>query len=307
MSKRMLFIYNPNAGKGRIKSKLSGVLELFSKAGYELIVYPTKQKNDAKEIVAKYAAEQSIDLVACSGGDGMLNEVISGMMKIKQRYQEEFPMVPVGYIPSGTTNDFGYSLCIPKDMMAAAKLVVDGNALVCDVGSLNDRFFAYTAAFGLFSDVSYDTPQTFKNQLGRLAYILSGATRLHDIKTYHLKVETEDEIQEDDFIVGMVSNSNSVGGFRGITGKKVRLDDGIFELILIRRPKNIVEISTIVNDLLRSDLSGKYIYYKKISRVKLTSDTELSWSLDGEFGGMTNIANIVIHKQQIPYLCNRNK
>jgi YegS/Rv2252/BmrU family lipid kinase len=213
--------------------------------------------------------------------------------------------IPVGYIPSGTTNDFGYSLRIPKDMIKAAQIVMKGTIMLCDVGSINDNFFTYTAAFGLFADVSYDTPQNAKNMLGRLAYILSGVSKLHSIKSYQLKVENDGESIEGEFIVGMIANSNSVGGFRGITGKEVQLDDGLFELILIRKPRNIIEIRNIINDLLKNDLTGNYFHYRRVSEVKITSALEIPWSLDGEFGGATRIANIIVHKKAIPYICNR--
>lgn len=298
MKERLLFIYNPNAGRAKIKSQLSGILSIFAKAGYEIIACPTQQKDDARLIAKEYAQNNACDIVACSGGDGTLNEVVNGLMVSN-------PNIPVGYIPSGTTNDFGYSLNIPKDMMKAAEIVVRENTLTCDVGSMNQNYFTYTAAFGLFTDVSYDTPQNTKNVLGRMAYILSGVTKLHSIKSFHLKVQHDDIAFEDNFIVGMVANSNSVAGFRGITGRKVQLDDGVFELILIRTPHNLVEISTIVNDLLHSDLSSKYIYYKRISSVIIESETEMPWTLDGEYGGTTRTAEIKIHKQAIPYICNR--
>lgn len=298
MKKKLLFIYNPNAGRGKIRARLSRILEVFSKTDYELIVYPTKQRLDAREKVIEYVNKGECNAVICSGGDGTLNEVVGGIMECNVT-------VPVGYIPSGTTNDFGYSLRIPKDMIKAAEIMAKGTTMLCDVGRINDNYFTYTAAFGLFADVSYDTPQNFKNVLGRMAYILSGVTRLHGIKSLHLKVEHDNHIEEDDFIVGMIANSNSVAGFRGITGKKVLLNDGLFELIMIRRPHNLLEISNIINDLLKNDLSGKYFYYRRISEVKVYSDIDMPWSLDGEYGGTTRIANVLVHKKAIPYICNR--
>ena len=298
MKKKMLFIYNPNAGRGKIRTKLSQILEVFAQTGYELIVYPTKQKMDAREKVKEYASSEDCGVIICSGGDGTLNEVVSGLM-------ENNISLPVGYIPSGTTNDFGYSLRIPKDMIKAAQVIMKGATFLCDVGRINDNFFTYTAAFGIFADVSYETPQNAKNILGRLAYILSGVSKLHAIKSYQLTVECDDEVVEGEFIVGMIANSNSVGGFRGITGKEVLLDDGLFELILIRKPHNILEIPNIINDLLRNDLSGSYFYYRRVSEVKISSPGEIPWSLDGEFGGTTRIANIMVHKKAIPYICNR--
>lgn len=298
MRKRILFIYNPNAGRGKIRTKLSQIIEVFSQTGCDLIVYPTKQKLDAREKVKEYITNEDCQVIICSGGDGTLNEVVSGLM-------ENNACLPVGYIPSGTTNDFGYSLHIPKDMLKAAQLIMKGTTLLCDVGRMNDSFFTYTAAFGLFTDVSYDTPQNAKNILGRMAYILSGVSKLHGIKAFQLVVENGDEVVYGEFIVGFIANSNSVGGFRGITGKEVLLDDGLFELILIRKPHNILEIRNIINDLLKNDLSKDYFFYRRISEIKITSETDIPWALDGEFGGTSRIANIVVHKQAIPYICNR--
>ncbi len=299
MKKKLLFIYNPNAGRGKIRTRLSQILEVFSKSDCELIVYPTRQRLDARVKVIEYVKKGECSAIICSGGDGTLNEVVGGLMECEAS-------IPVGYIPSGTTNDFGYSLHIPKDMIKAAEIMIKGTTMLCDVGRINDNFFTYTAAFGLFADVSYDTPQNAKNVLGRIAYILGGVTRLHGIKSLHLRVEHDNEVEEDDFIVGMIANSNSIAGFRGITGKRVLLNDGLFELIMIRRPHNLLEISNIINDLLKNDLSGKYFYYRRVSEVKVYSDIDMPWSLDGEYGGTTRIANVKVHKKAIPYICNRS-
>ncbi len=298
MKKKVLFIYNPNAGRGKIRSKLSEILEVFSQSDCELIVYPTKQRMDARVKAIEYAQNGECTAIICSGGDGTLNEVVGGLMECNVS-------LPVGYIPSGTTNDFGYSLRIPKDMVKAAQIIVKGATLLCDVGKINEQYFTYTAAFGLFTDVSYDTPQNVKNVLGRMAYILSGVSKLHGIKSFRMKVELEDEEIEDEFMVGMIANSNSVGGFRGITGKQVLLNDGLFELIFIRKPHNVIEVSNIINELLKNDLSGKYFYYRRVSNVKVYSDIDIPWALDGEYGGTTRIANITVCKQAIPYVCNR--
>ncbi len=300
MRRKMLFIYNPNAGRGRIRTKLSQILEIILKTEYEIVIYPTRQKMDAREIAKEYATNNKCDAIVCSGGDGTLNEVVGGLMEVGCS-------LPVGYIPSGTTNDFGYSLNIPKDMEKAAEIIVKGATLLCDVGSMNNSYFTYTAAFGLFTDVSYDTPQNFKNVLGRMAYILSGISKLHSVKVYHLRIEHEDEVVEDDFIYGMLANSNSIGGFRGITGSQVLLDDGLFELFLIRRPHNLVELSGIINDLMHNVITGKHIYYHRVHSVKIISECDMPWSLDGEYGGTTTEANIVIHKQAIPYICDRTE
>ena len=299
MRKKLLFIYNPNAGRGKIRSKLSQILEIIAKIDYEVIIFPTQKKLDAKNIAKEYVCRGNCDAIVCSGGDGTLNEVVGGVMECGKS-------VPIGYIPSGTTNDFGYSLKIPKDMVAAAELIVDGTTLPCDVGSINDMYFTYTAAFGLFTDVSYETSQTAKNAFGRAAYILSGVSKLHSVKSFHLMVAHDEVTIEGDFIYGMIANSDSVGGFKGLTGKDVLLNDGLFEMLLIRMPHNLIELTTIVNELLRGELNSEHLYYARVSEVHLSADEELPWAFDGEYGGNIKDAKVVIHKEAIPYICRRN-
>ena len=171
-----------------------------------------------------------MDLVVCSGGDGTLDEVVSGLMEVDQR-------VPIGYIPAGSTNDFANSLSISKDMVQAAKDIIEGNLYSCDVGAFDNDSFVYIAAFGLFTDVSYETDQHMKNILGHLAYLLEGSKRIWNVPTYWIKVEANGETFEGEYIYGMVTNAKSVGGFKNLPGQDVRLDDGLFEVTLIKRPK----------------------------------------------------------------------
>ena len=215
--KKLLFIFNPYSGKAQIKNKLLQIVDIMVKAGYEVTIYPTQARADALNLVQKRA--KKYDLVVCSGGDGTLDEAVSGMMLSEKK-------VPLGYIPAGSTNDFANSLKIPKDMVKAAKAAVSGKKFACDVGKFNDSFFIYVAAFGIFTAVSYKTSQEWKNILGHAAYILEGAKSLHEITSYHMRVEYEDQVIEDEFIYGMITNSNSVGGFKNMTGKNVLLDDG---------------------------------------------------------------------------------
>ena len=219
--KKMLFIYNPKAGKAQIRNKLADILDVFTKGGYEITVYPTQRSEDAMEKTEKRSKEY--DIVVCSGGDGTLDEVVTGMIRSGFR-------TPIGYIPAGSTNDFGGSLGLPKNMVRAAENIVNGNDFACDVGSFNEDVFVYIAAFGLFTDVSYETGQDMKNVLGHMAYLLEGMKKLRDIKSYHMKITTQDTVIEDDFLYGMITNSVSVGGFKGISGKYVDLSDGMFEV-----------------------------------------------------------------------------
>ncbi len=274
--KKLLFIFNPHSGKAQIKNKLLQIVDIMVKAEYEVTIYPTQAREDALNMVKKRA--KKYDLVVCSGGDGTLDEAVSGMMLSEKK-------VPLGYIPAGSTNDFANSLKIPKDMVNAAKIAVSGKKFACDVGKFNESSFIYVAAFGIFTSVSYKTSQEWKNILGHAAYILEGAKSLHEITSYHMRVECEDIVIEDEFIYGMITNSNSVGGFKNMTGKNVLLDDGKFEVTLIRKPKNIVELNEILASLTNLIDNTNLIYSLKSDRITFLSEEEVPWTLDGEYGG----------------------
>lgn len=274
--KKALFIYNPNAGKGLLKPKLSDIIDIIVKAGYEVVVYPTQKYKDAYYKVKTFTEEY--DRVICSGGDGTLDEVVTGMMKREKK-------IPVGYIPTGTTNDFASSLHIPKNLLQAASTAAEGREFPCDIGRFNGDVFVYIAAFGLFTDVSYETKQEMKNVLGHLAYVLEGAKRLFNIPSYKVKVTHDDEVIEDEFVYGMVTNSRSVGGFRNLVGKQVGFDDGVFEVTLIKTPKNPIELQEIIAALMIQQMDSKYMYTFKSGRIMFESIEEIPWTLDGEFGG----------------------
>lgn len=274
--KRMLFVYNPNSGMGLLKPKLSDVLDIFVKGGYEVTAYPTQCSQDAVRKVSEYTEEY--DLVACSGGDGTLDEVVTGMMRRENR-------VPIGYIPAGTTNDFASSLQISKNMLEAAETIVNGTPFPFDIGQFNEGYFVYIAAFGIFTDVSYETKQSMKNILGHMAYLLEGAKRLFNIPSYKLKVTHDGETIEDEFIFGMVTNSRSVGGFKGITGENVIFDDGVFEVTLFKTPKNPVELNELIGAIVMRQINPDRMYSFKSGKVHFESVEEIPWTLDGEFGG----------------------
>ena len=275
--KRLLFIYNPHAGKELLKPKLSDIIDIFVKAGYEVVAYPTQSYRDAYRKVSEYDSDE-YDLVVCSGGDGTIAEVVTGMMQRDKRD-------PIGYIPTGTTNDFANSLHIPKGLLRAADNAVNGTLFPCDVGKFNDDIFVYIAAFGLFTDVSYQTKQEMKNVLGHLAYVLEGTKRLFNVPSYRIKVTHDGETLEDEFIFGMVTNSRSVGGFRNMIGKQVVFDDGLFEVTLIKTPKNPLALQEIVASLLIEQVDTKHMYSFKTGRITFESLEEIPWTLDGEFGG----------------------
>lgn len=276
MAKQMLFVYNPRAGKAQIRSNLLDIIDTFVKAGYEVTAYPTQAPGDAVKAVRE--RRSGYEMVVCSGGDGTLDEVVTGMLKSDER-------LPVGYVPAGSTNDFANSLKIPKNMLQAADVVVNGRNFACDVGKFNGDVFIYVAAFGIFTDVSYGTPQDTKNVLGHAAYLIEGVRRLPSVRAYPLRITCNGEVIEGEFLYGMVTNSHSVGGFRGITGQNVALDDGLFEVTLIRRPTNPLDINNIIRALVDKRVKSEYIYTFTTASVLVEAEEPVAWTLDGEFGG----------------------
>lgn len=283
--KKLLFIYNPQAGKGQVRPQLAAILDAFSKAGYLTSAWPTQGPGDATRVAA--AIGRRYDRVVCCGGDGTLNEVVTSLMGL-----EAPPLV--GYIPAGTTNDFSRNLDLPKGMDKAAEAAVAGVARPCDIGVFNDRFFVYVAAFGAFTDVSYDTPQPFKNTFGHLAYLLEGATKLGSLlKGYHLTIEHDGGAVEGDFIYGMVSNTISVGGFQLFPPERVALDDGLFEVVLVRLPRNPAEFQSALRSLTRQNtVESDMIVALHTSRLRVVTQEELTWTLDGEYGGAPETVEI---------------
>lgn len=286
--KKLLFVYNPRAGKEMLKPRLSDVLDIFVKAGYEVTVHPTQAYRDAYYQIKEYEVGK-YDLIACSGGDGTIDEVATGMMKRREMGKD---VVPVGYIPAGTTNDFAKSLHIPRKPLAAADNAVKGVPFPCDIGKFNDSVFVYIAAFGIFTDVSYETDQAVKNVLGHMAYILEGAKRIFNIPSYKIKVEHDGEVIEDEFIFGMVTNSRSVGGFSNMVGKNIVFDDGLFEVTLIKTSKNPIALQEIIAALLIEQVDTKHMYTFKTKKITFDSVEEIPWTLDGEFGGEQDYVEI---------------
>ncbi len=274
--KKMLFLINPKSGKAQIKNHLLKLVDIFIKNGYEVTVHITQKKGDAVKVAA--AGTDAYDILVCSGGDGTLDEVVTGMVKSGKT-------IPVGYIPAGSTNDFANSLKLPKNMERAAEVVVSGTPFLCDLGTFNNEVFVYVAAFGMFTEVSYGTGQELKNLLGHMAYVLEGAKHLTNIKSYKMRFTHSGGVIEGDFIYGMVSNSVSIGGFKNLTGKNVALDDGEFEVTLIRRPKNPIELNKLITALIDKNVENEFIYWFKTAKLKVESKSEIAWTLDGEFGG----------------------
>lgn len=276
MKEKLLFILNPRSGKGQIKENLADIVDILVKTGYEVTVYTTQCPKDAVNKTREEAARY--DRIVCSGGDGTLDEVVTGMMLSEKK-------IPIGYIPAGSTNDFGNSLGIDKDMLKAAQIAATGRKFSCDIGRFNEDSFVYVAAFGLFTEVSYQTSQEMKNVLGHAAYILEGAKQLWDIPSIRMQVEYDGNVLYDEFIYGMVTNSNSVGGFGGLISGDVLLNDGVFEVTLIRMPKNPMELSEVLAALTNIRQESDMLYSFQTSEIKFTSNEDVPWTLDGEYGG----------------------
>lgn len=289
--KRMLFIFNPRSGRAQIKTKLMDILDIFTKADYEILVHVTQDIGDAAKTAAVYG--ETVDMVVCSGGDGTLNETISGLMTL-----DEIPVL--GYIPAGSTNDFASSLNISKSMSEAARAAVSGKLFPVDIGCFcGDRYFVYIAAFGAFTEVSYLTPQDKKNVLGHQAYMLEGVKSLTSIKSYSMKLECEELTMEGDFIFGMVTNTISVGGFKGLVTQDVALDDGEFEVLLIRTPRTPLDFTNIINYMFLKEEPNEYVHKFRTRSLKILPEEPIDWVLDGEFGGTRRETEIINLPKQI--------
>ncbi|MCC8141942.1 MAG: diacylglycerol kinase family lipid kinase [Lachnospiraceae bacterium] len=274
--KKLLFLFNPHAGRGMIQLRLTEVLDIFVKAGYEVTVYPTQERGDATQKIPLMAGR--FDRLVCCGGDGTLNEVVAGMLQSEVR-------IPVGYIPAGSTNDFAQSLGISSEMDEAAADAVNGRLFDCDVGEFNGKPFAYIAAFGVFTEVSYQTDQRLKTVLGHAAYLVNTPKSLKDMPSYRMEVEVNGETIYGDFVYGMISNATSVAGMKNLTGGTVALDDGLFEVTLVKTPQNPYMLGDILTNLLSSnDSDTPYIYSCKTDHIEVYCDEEVPWTLDGEFG-----------------------
>lgn len=276
--KKIYFIYNPHAGKEQIGSKLNEIIRILADRDNELTVVPTIGYLDAMERIANL--QEAYDLVVCSGGDGTLDEVVTGMMK--RPAEKRFP---IGYIPAGTTNDFARSLGIPRNMPEAARHAMKGKPFACDIGSFNEDSFVYIASFGIFTEVSYSTRQEMKNVLGHMAYILEGMKSLYNVKSYQMHVTSEEMEFEGDFLFGMITNSKSVAGFKGLVRGDVKFDDGVYEVTFIKRPKNPLELQEILAALLKEELHTEYMYSFRTRKLTIESEDMVPWTLDGEFGG----------------------
>ena len=275
---KLLLIINPNAGKMSAGACLLEIVTEFAARGYEATVYPTAAKGDAERKVVECGGDY--DLIVCYGGDGTLSEVAAGVAR-----RDCSP--PFGFVPAGTANDFATTVGMPSDVRAAVQKILNGQSRSVDIGEFNkNSHFIYVAAFGMFTSVSYSTPQDMKKVLGHLSYVVEGIKQAVDIPSYKMAVETDNSIIRGEFAIGLVTNSTSVAGMFRLPRSKVRLDDGEFELVLVRNPENPILLSNIIMDLSANKYDPDYVVFQRVSSVTFTCDEPVAWCLDGENGGL---------------------
>lgn len=291
--KKLLFVVNPKAGKTAIKDSLFEIIEIFSNEGYDVLVYPTKGPNDASRIVIERGNQY--DLIVCAGGDGTLDNIVEGYMQMDK-------VVPLGYIPSGSTNDFARSIKISKNPIEAAKSIMNGSIKYVDVGKFGETHFVYVAAFGIFTNVSYQTPQNLKNIMGHIAYILEGIKNITNVDSYDIEAQFDGSVVSGEYIFGMITNTLSVGGFRALGTKYMEFDDGMFECLLVRKPQNIADLQKVITSLLTGRIDEDNFFTIKASKVQIKSLKEISWTLDGEFGGVAKEVEIHNLKRVLPII-----
>ena len=271
--KKMLFLLNPYAGTRKANKVLADILAVFNRAGFDVHTYITAGPGDGT--VAVKALAPGMDLVVCCGGDGTFNETINGLMSAKLD-------IPIGYIPTGSTNDFACSLHLAADPVAAAQQIVEGTEIALDIGQFGSRYFSYVASFGAFTKASYSTPQNIKNALGHTAYLLESIRELSQIRKTHVRLELDGNVLEDDYLFGAVCNSTSVGGILTLDPNQVDMSDGMFEVLLVRAPRDLLEITECISAVQKQQYSCRMMTFRSAKQVNIFTDADMFWTLDGE-------------------------
>lgn len=288
-----MLIVNPFAGKARARNMLFELIEKFCQNGFCPSVYLTDAILGAREIVAEYG--RKYDVIVCVGGDGTLNQVVSSVV-------HNGINVPIGYIPSGTANDIANTLDIPHDILGAASEIITSKPIPFDVGTIGERYFVYIASFGIFTSVSYSTPQQQKNILGHFAYVLQGIKSVQNIKSYNMTIESDSGTYSGEYIFGAMTNCISFAGLFKLKKENVILNDGLFEVMLIRRPRTMYELQQTAACFLRKQYNERYITFFHTSRLSITCDEDVSWTTDGEFGGTYSHVILQAKKQAVELL-----
>ena len=285
--KQVLFILNPKAGTRKAAKALADILNIFNRAGYIVQIHLTAGPGDGIFAVKTFAPGK--DLVVCCGGDGTFNETVTGLMEAGLH-------IPIGYIPAGSTNDFAASMGLSTDLLTAAKQIVDGTPQALDLGKFGDRYFSYVASFGAFSRASYNTPQNIKNALGHTAYLLEGIHELSQIRKMHMGFQLDGELLEDDYLFGAVCNSTSIGGILTIDPNQVDMGDGMFEVLLVRAPRDLTEITECIMAVQKQQYNCRMMTFRSVKSVKVFAEKETNWTLDGEKAvGSEEISIVNLH------------
>ena len=287
-ARRLLLIVNPNAGKRSARASFFSLCDGFTKGGYEVTAYPTQCAGDAARVAREKGGD--FDLIVCSGGDGTFSEVIGGLSE-----QQDAP--PVAYIPAGTMNDYAFSLGLPSQPKQAVASILSGTPRKIDMGRFNGRPFSYSAAFGLMSEVSYTTSQEAKNTLGRLAYFFEGLRHFSEMRVYHVRIDADGTVYEDDYAFCLVSNSLSVGSVLKYDPASVEFDDGLFEVMLVRDPGSQAVLTRVMLGALNQLYDEEYILRFRAAKLELVCGEEMEWTLDGEYGGACSAVSIHNIKQ----------
>lgn len=290
--KRARIIYNPTSGREGFKQKLPDVLVTLEQAGYITSAHETTEKGDATK-AARFACEEKFDLIIAVGGDGTINEVVSGMAEQPHRPS-------LGIIPAGTTNDFARALKIPRQIDKAVQSIVNGHEEALDIGKVNEHYFINIAGGGKITEVSYEVPSKLKTVLGQLAYVMKGVEMLPRLRPIHTRIEYDGEVFEDNIMLFLIANSNSVGGFEKLA-PDARMNDGVFDIFVLKNT-NIAEFVRVISDALRGQhISNKHVFHATANEIKVTTEETMQLNIDGEYGGLLpgHFKNL---KQHIRYI-----
>ncbi|MBS6455936.1 MAG: YegS/Rv2252/BmrU family lipid kinase [Holdemanella biformis] len=281
--KKVLVLINPNSGKKNSKESVLDALNLFSANNYQMEIYLSQKPMD----VTRYIEEngERFDVVAVFGGDGTLNEATNGLMKLKHK-----PVI--SYFPTGTMNDFGTNFGLTNDMKQCANIACVGHIESFDVGKMNSHYFNYVAGFGAFCNVSYETKQELKKQIGNLAYIIKAMHEIPNLHPYHVKMNLDGKVFEKDLMFGLIINGNRVAGFEMVEQADNTFKDGLFDMILVEHTPNLLELYNYPLGVLHPELNMKYVERYQAKSIIIESQEKLAWTLDGEEGEETLVARV---------------
>ena len=293
MSKQVLLIVNPNAGKGKVQKRIPEIKVDLTKTGYNVDIINTQRRNPIKNIIKEY--EKKIDSIICCGGDGTVNDLVNCVMEMEKKPD-------ISFIPLGTVNDFARTIGLFRKKYFKQEIFKKYTKKECDIGKFNNKYFNYVAAFGAFTPVSYVTSQKLKKCFGKVAYFIVAVKYFFKIRTYKINLNIDGERIEKECIYGSVSNSKSIGGFQWFRKRDIAIDDGKFEVLLINKPKNKIQYINIAFDILFKRYQSKNFFYRQGSKIQISSGKSLSWTIDGEFGGRAKEIEINNCKEAVTFI-----